>query len=102
MIPSQKPGIASPLIATIVPIMSSREFGRIAERMPIGIATSSATAIAIAANWSVTGKRACIASQTGSLVRTERPRSPWSIRPSQSPYWTGSGWSRPSSRRIAS
>ena len=47
MMPSQKSGIATPLIARTVPALSAFEFGRTAERMPTGTAISRAIAMAI-------------------------------------------------------
>jgi hypothetical protein len=48
MMPSQKSGIATPLMARTVPALSAVEFGRTAETIPTGTAMSRAIAIAIA------------------------------------------------------
>src|SRR5438093_2247664 len=50
----------------------------------------------------VFGSRSAIASTTGCLVRSERPRSPCTACWSQTTYWSGSGWSSPYSCRSAS
>ncbi len=48
MMPSQKSGIATPLIASMVPALSAVELGRTAETMPTGTAISRAMTMAIA------------------------------------------------------
>ena len=84
--PSQKSGTATPLIASAVPNLSAFELGRTAETIPTGTAIASATTMAIAVKWSVTGKRARSPSSAGSRVRIDRPRSPLSARPSHLAY----------------
>jgi hypothetical protein len=48
MMPSQKSGIATPLIASTVPTLSAFELGRTAETIPTGTAISRAIIMAIA------------------------------------------------------
>ena len=76
-----------PKSANVVPTRSTVELRRAAERMPIGVATSSEIAIASPASWRLGLIRRLTFSITGSRLRIERPRSPWSRRPIHVAYW---------------
>ncbi len=90
-----------PIMPTNVPARSSFEFGRTADRMPIGTAIVNEMAIANSDSSSVTGRRASKPSTAGSRVRIDRPKSPCRARPSHLTYCTGTGSSSPSSARTA-
>ena len=67
------------------------EFGRTADRMPIGTAMAIEMTIAMSANSIVMGSRASRPSTAGSRVRIERPKSPCRAWLSHFTYCTGIG-----------
>src|SRR5919202_5492782 len=62
---------------------------------PAGMPSRSPTRMLRIASSSVIGIRSTIVAPTLRPVRCETPKSPCTACPSQSPYCTGSGWSRP-------
>ena len=76
-----------PKRANEVPTRSSAELRRAAERMPMGVATSREMAIARPASCRLGLMRRPTFSMTGSRLRMEWPRSPWSSRPIHVAYW---------------
>ena len=84
----QKLGRAAPPSAMNVPNMSILLPGRSAEM----IATDSPSTIPKSSparpTLRLVGTRRPSTSATGSPVRIDLPRSPWTVRQSQRPYWT--------------
>ena len=58
---------------------------------PAGVASATASTMASAVMVAVTPKREAMASDTGSPVRIEVPRSARTTLPTQIAYWTGIG-----------
>src|SRR5262245_51604964 len=101
MMPSQKLGIEMPSSANVVEPWSIHERGRIAARMPAGVAIRRATRNAAPTSWSVTGRAPTISSSAGFLLTHEVPKFPRSTCWSHFAYCTGMGASSPISRRIS-
>ena len=100
--PAQKVGTDWPNSATVrAPTSQSPPF-RVAAMTPNGSAMSRAMAVEKHTSFRVLGSRWPMSSATGFLVRIEVPRSAYSRRCTKRPYWTYTGWSRPSSRLISS
>ncbi len=72
-------------------ILSISEFGRIADRAPIGTPTTTATANADRAICKVAGMRLMTMSSASLRYRIESPKSPVTALPMKTPYWTISG-----------
>src|SRR6059036_436035 len=99
MMPSQKLCMLAPKSDASALSRSSGELRRAAERTPSAIPPSVDSSRALAARTMVAWKRRSTSPSTGRFIQSERPRSPWSTRPIQRAYCTGSGSSRPSSVR---
>ena len=91
MMPSQKLGMDMPDSAAMLAPISTGLPLRTAATMPIGMPTSSAKSMAMAASCSVTGSFWPISVVTGTSVRSDLPRSPCSTWPAQAAYCMGSG-----------
>ncbi len=91
MMPSQKLGMDMPDNAAMLAPISTGLPLRTAAMMPMGMPTSSAKNIAMAASCSVTGSFCAISVVTGTSVRRDLPRSPCRTCPAQAAYCIGNG-----------
>jgi hypothetical protein len=99
IIPSQKSGIASPMLEKVVMMRSAHPPCLTAARMPSGTPMRIVSTRAPSASDRVTGKRCRIDCMTVSWSKNDVPRSPCTALPSQMPYCCTNGWSRCSSSR---
>ena len=76
-------------------VLSTQPLGLMAATTPIGIPVTSASTSAIATISSVLGKARAIEVATFSPVSSDCERSPCTTCPSQAPYCTRNGRSRP-------
>src|SRR5437773_6786099 len=102
MIPSQKLGTETPQSDAPLASRSQAVLRRTAASTPAGIARASAMSTERQASSTVIGSFLATVVITGSRVRIERPRSPWSASPAQRRYWTGIGSFSPYFARISS
>src|SRR5204862_1225579 len=102
MIPSQKLGTETPQSDAPLASTSQAVLRRTAASTPAGIAIASAMSTERQASSTVIGSFLATVVITGSRVRIERPRSPWSASPAQRRYWTGIGSFSPYFARISS
>ena len=84
--PDQKTGIELPSIAIRMAIRSTIVFRFTAETMPMLIPSVTAKTSAALASSTVAGSRLITSPVTGSLLRYEIPRSPWSRWPTNWKY----------------
>ena len=96
--PCQKTGIDSPRSVPTRVTWSTGRSRQTADRIPAATPRISEKATESTVSSIVTGRRSRIRERTGLPVRHEVPRSPRRSWPSQRPYWTYQGWSRPKKR----
>ena len=89
--PSQKIGIEMPNSDTVMIALSKAECGLMAAKTPSGTPTSEAMTSEASASWIVTGKASQTSLKAGSLVRSDRPKSPVSASPAKRKYWMKTG-----------
>src|SRR5215813_6985101 len=95
--PSQKLGMLAPKSEASALSRSTSELRRAADSTPRAMPPSVDSSRALTVSTTVAWKRRSTSPSTGRFIQSERPRSPWSTRPIQRAYCTGSGSSRPSS-----
>src|SRR5262245_51562934 len=95
--PSQKLGMLAPKSEASALNRSTSELRRAADSTPRAMPPSVDSSRALTVSTTVAWKRRSTSPSTGRFIQSERPRSPWSTRPIQRAYCTGSGSSRPSS-----
>src|SRR5712691_8891698 len=93
--PSQNGGSDWPSTAKIRAPMSRTPPRRTAEYTPMGTPIATLKNMATTPNSTVAGRRSQICSVTGLRVRTDVPKSPWTIFFTYRPYCTIRGLSRP-------
>ena len=81
--PVKKVGSENPTKASVVVIWSKTEYGRSAEYVPIGSATSRPRICALPRTKSEVGSLCNISVSTSTRLTNEKPQSPCSIAPSQ-------------------
>ena len=101
MIPNQKLGIETPQRDTALAARSQTVLRRTAEKTPAGMAIPMAMRSEKPASCIVMGSFTATVLITGSRVRMDSPRSPWSASVSQRKYCTGMGSFRPYFARIS-
>ena len=88
MMPSQNTGIDWPKSAPSMVRLSYGVSRRTAEITPAGMATTSEMASAARASSMVAGSRSRTRGRAGWRYRSERPRSPWTARVTNTAYCT--------------
>ena len=84
----RKLGMAMPTMVNTRAPRSTQPSGLIAEMTPSGTDNSTDRVMASTANSKVLGMRSPSSLMTEALNQKEFPKSPWSIPPNHSTYWT--------------